>query len=169
VERRLLAIYLNDHLAGAISGLELARRARGSNQGTELGDFLDALGREIEADRESLERIMDELGIGRDRVKIAAAWGAEKFGRLKLNGSLLSYSPLSRVVELDALHLGLTGKLILWRGLEDAIGPQLGGEDLGALQQRAERQRAELEPFRLAAARQAFGEEAIVSPRSASQ
>jgi hypothetical protein len=168
VERRLLAIYLNDHLAGATSGLELARRARGSNQGTELGHFLEALAKEIEADRESLERIMAELGIGRDRLKIAAAWGAEKVGRVKLNGSLLSYSPLSRVVELDALHLGLTGKLILWQALEDAVGPHVGGEDLAALRERAERQRAGLEPFRLAAARQAFGQEAIASSGAAS-
>jgi hypothetical protein len=53
VERRLLAIYLNDHLAGATAGLELARRARGSNRDTELGEFLERLTGEIEEDREA--------------------------------------------------------------------------------------------------------------------
>ena len=32
----LLAIYLDDHLAGSIGGVETARRARGSDQGTEF-------------------------------------------------------------------------------------------------------------------------------------
>lgn len=36
-----LAIYLNDHLAGATAGLELARRARGRNAGTPLGELDD--------------------------------------------------------------------------------------------------------------------------------
>ena len=32
----LLTIYLNDHLAGATAGVELARRAAGENKGSEL-------------------------------------------------------------------------------------------------------------------------------------
>ena len=51
----LFAIYLNDHLAGSIVGTELARRTRGENDGTPLGDFLAGLTREIEADRSELE------------------------------------------------------------------------------------------------------------------
>jgi hypothetical protein len=31
MDRKLLGIYLNDHLAGSTIGLELSRRARGSN------------------------------------------------------------------------------------------------------------------------------------------
>jgi hypothetical protein len=87
------------------------------------------------------------------------AWGAEKAGRLKLNGSLLSYSPLSRLLELEGLHLGLTGKLFLWQALEGALGTSVGGEDLRRLRRRAESQRAELEPFHLAAAREALAAE----------
>ena len=34
MSKKLLSIYLNDHLAGATGGLELARRARGANEGT---------------------------------------------------------------------------------------------------------------------------------------
>ena len=50
--RDLLAIYLNDHLAGATAGRELVRRARGANDGTELGAYLETLAREVEADYE---------------------------------------------------------------------------------------------------------------------
>lgn len=38
--RRLLQIYLNDHLAGAVGGAELARRCLRSNRGTPLGALL---------------------------------------------------------------------------------------------------------------------------------
>src|SRR5437764_745262 len=113
----LLAIYLQDHLAAATSGLELARRAHRSNEGTEYGDFLGALEREIAKDRKALRELMNRLEVGEDRLKIAAGWTAEKAGRLKLNGRLTSYSPLSRVVELEALMAGVTGKLAGWRAL----------------------------------------------------
>jgi hypothetical protein len=113
----LLAIYLQDHLAGATAGLELARRTRGANEGTTYGDFLSQLEREIAEDREDLRELMRRLEVGEDRVKIAAAWTAEKAGRLKLNGRLTGYSPLSRLVELEGLAAGVTGKLSGWRAL----------------------------------------------------
>jgi hypothetical protein len=152
----LLAIYLNDHLAGSTAGVELARRARGSNEGTELGGFLAGLVAEIEEDRAALGDVMDAVGAGRDRLKVAAAWGGEKAGRLKLNGSWRSYSPLSRVVELEGLALGVTGKLALWRMLRELGDPRLSGLDFDALIARAERQRDDLERHRLAAGRQAL-------------
>ena len=40
---RLLAIYLNDHWAGATGGLELAKRTAGANEGTEYGPPLERL------------------------------------------------------------------------------------------------------------------------------
>lgn len=153
----LLATYLNDHLAGSTAGVELARRARGSNEGTELGVFLAGLTAEIEEDRDTLERVMDAVGAGRDRVKVLAAWAGEKVGRLKLNGSLISYSPLSRLVELEGLRLGVEGKASLWRMLRDLADPRLAAFDFDALIARAERQRDDLERWRLEAGRQALG------------
>src|SRR5688500_15495120 len=111
--RKLLAIYLNDHLAGATAGTELARRVAGANRGTSLGETMQELATEIAEDRESLQRAMAELDVGVDHLKMVAGWTAEKFGRLKLNGQLTGYSPLSRVVELEGLHIGITGKLEL--------------------------------------------------------
>ena len=118
----LLAIYLNDHLAGSTGGVETARRARGSNEGTEFGAPLAALCAEIEADRETLEAVMKELGVARSRIKPAIGWLGEKLGRLKPNGQLRGYSPLSRVVELELLLLGITGKLRLWTLLDELVG-----------------------------------------------
>src|SRR6478672_664976 len=104
METRLLAIYLNDHLAGAQFGVELVRRVASSNADDPVfGPPLAKLRDEIEADRVTLEEVMDRNSIRRDPLKPAAAWAAEKLGRLKLNGQLHGYSPLSRVVELEGL------------------------------------------------------------------
>ena len=154
----LLAIYLNDHLGGATGGLELARRAAGSNTGSELGRFLARLRDEIEEDRGSLVEAMRRLDVGRDRTKVAAGWLAEKAGRLKLNGQLRGYSPLSRVVELEALALGVGAKLGCWRALDALADARLRDLAIPELIERAERQRDELERFRLDAAREALSE-----------
>ena len=46
---RLLAIYLNDHLAGAALGVELARRLRSSNRGD--AEFGRAAGADLRRNR----------------------------------------------------------------------------------------------------------------------
>jgi hypothetical protein len=152
----LLRIYMQDHYAGATAGAELARRAASSNDDSALGEALSRVASEVEEDRDSLRRVMDEYGAGPDRLKNAGAWSLEKAGRLKPNGRLLSYSPLSRLIELEGLVLGITGKLGLWRALAEALGPTYAGEDFEALAARAEEQRSLLEPHRLQAAREAF-------------
>jgi hypothetical protein len=153
---RLLPIYLNDHLAGSVVGVQLARRARASNEGTELGQALAEVCSEIEADRATLRRLMDRLGVAESRLKPAGAWLGETLGRLKLNGRLRGYSPLSRVVELEGLCLGVNGKMLLWRSLERTFGETLSGFDFEALANRAASQRDRLEAFRLEAAGDAF-------------
>ena len=70
-----------------------------------------------------LQGIMEDLGFGGDRLKNAGAWALEKAGRLKLNGELTGYSPLSRVVELEGLLTGITGKWGLWVALLE-LAPQ---------------------------------------------
>jgi hypothetical protein len=156
---KLLSIYLNDHLAGATFGVELAKRSRASNEGTPLGDFLDRLVGEIETDRETLQKLMRELGIRSDRVKAYVGWAAEKLGRLKLNGQLRGYSPLSRLVELEALYVGITGKQEMWIALQRTLANELPGFEFGELWRRAERQAAEVEEHRVEAA-----EAALASP-----
>jgi hypothetical protein len=162
LDLKLLGIYLNDHLAGATAGLELAGRARGANEGTEYGEALTRLADGIEADRRALEGVMERLEVGRDHPKVLAGWVAEKIGRLKPNGQLLGYSPLSRVLELEGLALGVTGKLALWRTLHGlaAEDDRLDAAYLGRLAERAERQLAELEEQRREAVREAFAPKA---------
>jgi hypothetical protein len=153
-----LSIYLNDHLAGSTFGTELARRAASQNEGTAYGRFLTKLAEEIEEDRGELESIMDRVGVGRDRLKTSAAWAAEKAGRLKPNGRLVGYAPLSRVLELEGLRMGVEGKLALWQNLHQiAPGhPGLEQSELTRLRRRAERQLERLREQESRAAKDAF-------------
>lgn len=155
---KYLPIYLNDHLAGSTSGIELVRRARRSNEHTPLGEYLAGLEREIDADREELKGIMRDLGVRPNPGKVAAGWTIEKLGRLKPNGQLRGYSPLSRVAELEGLVMGITGKLEGWRALAvvSEAEPRLDRGQIDRLAERAERQREEVEEHRAAAARIAF-------------
>lgn len=158
---QLLAIYLSDHFAGATGGVELARRLRaGNEEDPEIAAPLAKVCAEVEEDREALKGLMDSLGISAGLTKPAAAWTVEKLGRLKLNGQLTGYSPLSRMVEIEMLYIGITGKMRMWRALEEnGIGPAggSGGLDLGALAERAALQRDVVAELHLIASRRALG------------
>lgn len=150
MDTKLLAIYLNDHLTAATAASELVRRARGSNEDTELGAFLDHLADDLEDDLAELKTAMSRYGVKLDRAKQLAGWTGEKLGRLKPNGRFVSYSPLSRVVELEALLLLLDGNASLWRSLTDL------DERYASRAERAERRRIELEEFRRQAVTEAL-------------
>ena len=159
MQRKLLAIYMNDHLAGATVGVALVRRSAESNrENATFGAPLRQLAGEIQEDRESLLGIMRELEITTDPVKGLLAWVAEKAGRLKLNGHLLSYSPLSRLDELEFLALGVSGKRALWHSLRllSPAEPRLHEEQLGELIERAESQLERIETCRRLAVTEAF-------------
>jgi hypothetical protein len=154
----LVSIYLNDHLAGATLGANLAGRAAASNEGTDYGTVLNAIAGEIEEDRAALMDVMRRLSVGQDHLKTALAWAAERAGRLKFNGQLRGYSPLSRLEELETLSLGVEGKLALWRALRRTheSDPRLTAVDLDELIDRARSQRRRLERLRERAADEAL-------------
>ena len=158
LDRKRLSIYLNDHLAGSTGGLELAKRTRGANEGTEYREPLERITKAIEQDRDALIRLMASLEVKRDHPKVAAGWLAEKFGRLKPNGQLTGYSPLSRLIELEGLAIGITGKQSLWDALLEVSDQdsRLDAEELRRLSARAEEQRDEVWNLRQRAAREAF-------------
>jgi hypothetical protein len=82
---------------------------------------------------------------------------------LKLNGRLLRYSPLSRLVEVEGLSIGVEGKLSMWRALRRLARtePRLQAFDFDALIARAEAQRTALERLRLLAADTAFADKVV--------
>src|ERR1700761_1346288 len=153
-EPRVLGIYLNDHLAGATAGTELARRVAASHQGQGEADALQRIAAEITEDRASLLQIMAALGIPVRTYKVSAAWIGEKAGRLKFNGYLLGRSPLSSLEELEILRLGVEGKAAGWRTLRVLADTdaRLDAGDIDELIARARRQGDVLEELRVGAA-----------------
>ncbi|MFG3193186.1 hypothetical protein [Streptomyces omiyaensis] len=110
-------MYLNDHLAGAAGGAALARRVSRSHRSRPSGPRLAELATEIAEDRESLREVMRALDVPVRRTKTLIFRLAEKTARIKPNGRLLRRSPLSDLLELEALRLSVEGKLAWWRTL----------------------------------------------------
>jgi len=151
----MLGIYLNDHLAGATAGSELAHRMARSHRGREEGGPLSRLAAEIAQDRSALLAIMASLGVTVRAYKVGAAWIGEKAGRLKLNGRLLARSALSDLEELELLRLGVEGKAAGWRTLRTQADTdaRLDAGRLDELISRASSQAGQLEELRVRAAR----------------
>jgi hypothetical protein len=156
MDARYLAIYLNDHLAAATALLALLDRAIEGEAGGERGPFLVRVRGELAADRDTLKAVMTANGVRGQRPKLIAAWLAEKPGRLKFNGHLLRRSPLSPLVELETLALGLDNLAQLWRVLRPQATTEAAAARFDALIERAENRRAEVETHRLAAAAGVF-------------
>jgi hypothetical protein len=150
-QNKYLGIYLNDHFAGANGGLALARRIAESHSGTRTGDVFDGLAREIEGEIGDLRSVMAANGVRPNPVKPALARAGELLGRGKPNGNVVRRSPLSSLIEIEAMALGVEGKLRLWRSL-DATGVKSGNADYAGLINQAEAQIDRIERERLAAA-----------------
>lgn len=150
---RALDIYLNDHMAGATAGCDLAEDLRDRNEGTPLGEVLTSLAHEIAQDREVLADLMARRGTSANPVKQGVAWLAEKAGRVTLSGASSGSAELGTFLGLEMLALGVEGKASLWRSLRTiaASEPAVGTVDLDRLVARAEAQHAILERERLAA------------------
>ena len=115
--QELLGIYLDDHWAGAGAGTSLANRLATQNEGTQWSAELRRIADEIEQDQLTLGRLREACGSDGFSIKRLAAKAVERVSWLKLNGSLIGYSPLSRVLELEALIVGVKGKRLLWGSL----------------------------------------------------
>jgi hypothetical protein len=110
------------------------------------------LERELEDERAALEQVMEALDVTTDTVKQAGSWVIEKLSRIKFDDHLTGSEDLSRLMETEALCIGIEGKLAGWRALKEAAHGNLG-VDLDRLIERAREQRRALEPFRIDAAR----------------
>jgi hypothetical protein len=63
VPDKALDVYLNDHLAGATLGSELAEQIRSQTEGSPLGEVMRSIAVEIDEDRETLSDLMDRMGL----------------------------------------------------------------------------------------------------------
>ena len=150
----LLAIYLRDHHAAGAAGTRVARRVALAAEHDSGNDDLRRVASEIREDLITLEGIMRRVGVEPDRTKDTLSRIAERVGRLKLNGRILRRSPLSDLLELETLVVGITGKQALWVSLRNV--PAVQGEQLDQLLERAEEQKRVVENARVKAARRSF-------------
>ncbi|WP_223634503.1 hypothetical protein [Corallococcus sp. EGB] len=164
-----LGIYLNDHLLGSTVGLDLAKRTERENRSNPVGQYLATLIPLLEQDRATLLTVMAALEVRVDPLKVGGAWLAEKLSRLKLNGSWLRYSPLSRLVELEGLCVGSHGRVSLWRTLErmSAREPRLARFDFVFLAERADGQLETLQTLRLRSTDAAFSDTSVETGEAA--
>ena len=107
---QLLDSYLKDHFAGATAGRDLFRRTADSHAGTDLGAALGALAVEVDSDRDTLLTIMRDLGVEASTARAVAGAVVERVGRLKTNATVVTRSPLTDVVELEALRMAVAAK-----------------------------------------------------------
>ena len=150
-----LSTYLNDHLAGAGFALELIDHL--SEEAPGLAPAAAKLRAEISEDREQLRTVMTRLNILESRVRKAGSWLAEQAAEVKLGVDDEDNGPLRRLERLEALALGIEGKIALWRALATIPnGVALSSIDLETLTHRGEEQRAKVELWRLQAASDAL-------------
>ena len=151
---RALAIYLKDHHAAGSAGARLAARIAESVRPTEARADLARIAQEVQEDLHTLERVMLAEKVRPNAAKDTVAKSLELLGRLKPNGRITGRAPLSDVIELETLLVGITGKAALWKSL--AEGGTKASVDLDELLGRADAQRATVSRCRDRAASRAF-------------
>jgi hypothetical protein len=154
-----LATYLNDHLSGSVAAIELLEHLKAAYAGDELESFCAELRNDIEADRQELTRLMDRLEIAQSGARKAGAWIGGKLAELKMRLDDSAHGPLRLLESLEAVELGIHGKLALWQALIAAseIAPALRGAlDYQRLVKRATEQVERVDAQRLKAAQGAL-------------
>jgi hypothetical protein len=148
--------YLNDHLAGSISALELIAHWADVYKGEPLGSFFVEIEKEIKADQDMLRDVVRTLGVEESKVRQAGVWVAEKVGRARLIVAGDEPGSLGLVLTLEGLIMGVTGKKLMWVALATAELPRLNTYNFEDLQRLAEQQIERIEAERIWAVRQAF-------------
>jgi hypothetical protein len=154
---RALTTYLNDHLAGSVVALELLELFPPLVRPAER-DILNGLRTEIREDQQLLKELLEQLGEKESPMRKVAAWITEKLGEVKLKFDDPGDGELRVLEALEALGLGVQGKLGLWRALRtiSAADSRLRAVDFGRLERRALDQFERVDRLRLQFARTAL-------------
>jgi hypothetical protein len=136
---KFLSIYLEDHSAGATAGTQRAARLADAEADSPDAAALAKFATDVDTDLEALLTLMETMGIEPSRLKSGLASVGETIGAFKLNGRVFERSPLSTIVELEAMQMAVRGKRCLWETLQVAM-PQSTPIDLASLIARADEQ-----------------------------
>jgi hypothetical protein len=143
-----LDTYLNDHIAGATAGTNLAKMAAQEHQTDEHGPFFSEIYAEIQADFDKLQELAGALGVDESASKSALAEIGSKVMGPKFTGG--DDDELNAFVTLETLSIGVEGKVCMWKALKTVEGdyPALADYDIDELLARATAQREKLEDQR---------------------
>ncbi|MFD2094335.1 TraB/GumN family protein [Blastococcus deserti] len=155
----LLGIYCNDHLAAATGGIELVSRMLGVHRGTPYEPRLEQLLDELREERAGVRASMAALGLPVRQYKQLASWIGEKLSRAKLNGHVLSRSPLSDLVEFEFISTAVLAKRAGFETLREiaAVDSRLDAALLDRLIAQADKQHDWLADVRREVAARVFG------------
>lgn len=144
---RYLRLYLKHHWVAAKGGLDLVRRCAQSQSDPFIRTRLAEIAAEIQQDREELRSLIRVYGVGPSRLWQIVVSTGERLGRLKTNGTLVRRSPLSDVLELEALKTAVEAKKGGWLALRYLADEddRLDAQNLDDLVVRAEEQARVLE------------------------
>ena len=115
-----------------------------------MGEFARGLEAEVTEDQETLQKIIDSVGRTHPDLKEAAGWFAEKTAQFKLRKDHAA-GRIGTFEALEALVLGIRGKLALWEVLPIAreVDMRIPNLDFEKLAASAEEQGARAENQRL--------------------
>jgi hypothetical protein len=145
-----LHIYLNDHLAGATAGLDLARSAAERHDG-DLAEFFLELADGIGGDYNTLTSLIDQLDAHASGAKEALAKVGSQISEAKFSGDSVDDPTFGTFLTLETLSIGVEGKLCMWKALkvvQDDVA-ELASFDIDTLIERAQSQRDRIEGKRL--------------------
>lgn len=109
--------YLRAHLSGALNALEVLAAVR--DLWEERAPELERLRAEVEWDRARLTELMDSVGVRKVSLTTVAASGTAMLVRLHLEVAGHLRDDVSLLEALEAIVLGIRGKLLLWETLSD--------------------------------------------------
>ncbi len=120
-----------------MGGVALAKRL--AKRDGETGSTVGVVLGHIQEDQRALLRLLSRVGGARHRAKEAAVVLAERLARLKLNGRLIGRSPLTPVLELEAMVLAIEGRSRLWLTMSQLAKDSYPDWDLDDMRRRATR------------------------------
>lgn len=119
VDRRKVAVYLDDHLAGAAAAIRRMRRTARTLAGTPAGALVDQVADEVTEEKAELVAMIRDLGLRRTGVKQMLARVGEVAALVKHDGPLGRSRSMNTLLEVELLRSGVMGKRGLWQTLEE--------------------------------------------------
>ncbi|MFC7400997.1 hypothetical protein [Citricoccus sp. GCM10030269] len=148
IDRDRLEDYLNHHLLGAQSGVRMFQTASDTWRGTEYEQQFTDLAEQVYQDQQTVEKLIDRLGMKVPITGKAIGKAAQVAGRLNPVNLTRSKTRGMTQVEMDILQGALQAKSGMWHvlGLLAVQFPDAGldRQEMEVLYQRAQDQEAQV-------------------------